>query len=306
MKFGIALPIRKDFELDVHIEMAKKAEELGFDSVWVSDHVVVPDRYVGRFSKVFYDPFILLSAIAAQTKKIKLGTSVIILPYRNPIVVAKMVATLDMLSEGRVIFGVGTGWMREEFDTLGVPHSERGRRTDEYIRIFKELWENDEPRFEGEFFRFSKIKFYPKPFQKPYPPIWVGGASKKAIKRAVQFGNGWHPTWVSPEDMEREITYITNLAKNSRRELKDFVFSVRNRFRIFDSSDDVPERTEAGERSPFSLCGTAKEIKNHIKHYEEVGVSHLVVDVVAEGVKKMFDMIERFAVEIIPEFKDSK
>jgi probable F420-dependent oxidoreductase len=304
MKFGIALPIRRDFELDVHIEMAKKAEELGFDSVWVSDHVVVPDRYVGRFSKVFYDPFILLSAIAAQTKKVKLGTNVIILPYRNPIVVAKMIATLDMLSEGRVIFGVGTGWMREEFDTLGVPHSERGRRTDEYIRIFKELWENDEPRFEGEFFQFSNIKFYPKPFQKPHPPIWVGGGSKRAVKRAVQFGNGWHPTWVSPEDMEREITYLTNLAKNSGRELKDFVYSVRNRLRIFDSSDDLPETTEAGERPPFSLCGTAKEIKNHIKRYEEVGVSHLVVDVIAESDKRMFDMMERFTQEIVPGFKD--
>ena len=305
MKFGIALPIRRDFELDVHIDMAKKAEELGFDSVWVSDHVVVPDRYVGRFSKVFYDPFILLSAIAAQTRKVKLGTSVIILPYRNPIIVAKMIATLDILSEGRVIFGVGTGWMREEFDTLGVPHSERGRRTDEYIRIFKELWEKDEPRFEGEFFQFSNIKFYPKPFQKPHPPTWTGGGGKRAIKRAVQFGNGWHPTWVSPEDMEREITYLTNLAKNSGRELKDFVYSVRNRLRIFDSSDDVPERTEAGERPPFSLCGTAKEIKNHIKRYEEVGVSHLVVDVIAESDKRMFDMMERFAEEIMPGFKDS-
>ncbi|HWP93489.1 MAG TPA: LLM class F420-dependent oxidoreductase [Thermodesulfobacteriota bacterium] len=306
MKFGIALPIRRDFELDFHTETAKKAEELGFDSVWVSDHVVVPDRYVGRFSKVFYDPFVLLSTIAAQTKKVKLGTSVIILPYRNPIVVAKMVATLDMLSEGRVIFGVGTGWMREEFDTLRVPHSERGRRTDEYIRIFKELWEKDEPRFEGEFFRFSNIKFYPKPFQKPHPPIWVGGGSKRAVKRAVQFGNGWHPTWVSPEDMEREITYITNLAKDSGRELKDFVYSVRNRLRIFDASDDVHEGTDVGERPPFSLCGTAKEIRNHIKRYEEIGVSHLVVDVVAESDKSLFDTMERFAQEIMPEFMDSK
>lgn len=306
MKFGIALPIRRDFELDVNIEIAKKAEELGFDSVFVSDHVVIPDRYIGRFSKVFYDPFILLSAIAAQTKKIKLGTSVIILPYRNPIIVAKMIATLDMLSEGRVIFGVGTGWMKEEFETLGVPHSERGRRTDEYIRILKELWVNDEPRFGGEFFRFSNIKFYPKPFQRPHPPIWIGGASKKAIKRAVQSGNGWHPTWIGPDNMEREITYLTNLAKTSGRELKDFVFSVRNRLRIFNTNEDVPERTDVGERPTFSLCGTVDQIKNHIKRYQEVGVSHLIVDVVAESDEKIFDMMERFTGEIMFEFKDSK
>jgi len=123
-----------NLEAQSNINIAKRAEELGFDSVWVSDHVVMPEKHTGMFSEVFYDPLMLLSCIAAETSKIKIGTSVIILPYRNPVVVAKMIATLDVFSEGRVIFGVGPGWMREEYDALSVPYERRGARTNEYIR----------------------------------------------------------------------------------------------------------------------------------------------------------------------------
>ena len=121
MIFGICLPIRRDTSLEFNIDLALKCEQLGFDSVWVSDHVVVPNDQVGRFTKYFYDPFVLLSAIAAKTQKIKVGSSLIILPYRNPLVTAKMISTLDVLSSGRVIFGVATGWLKEEFDSLDVP-----------------------------------------------------------------------------------------------------------------------------------------------------------------------------------------
>jgi probable F420-dependent oxidoreductase len=300
MKFGIAIPIIRDVEPHVTIEIAKKAEELGYDSIWVSDHVVVPDKYVGRFSRVFYDPFVLLTAIAAHTNKIKLGTSVIILPYRNPIVVAKMIATLDVLSEGRVIFGVGAGWMKEEFDVLGIPFDERGRRTDEYIRILKELWEEDEPRFEGKFFRFSDIKFYPKPLQKPHPPIWIGGGSRRAIRRAALLGDGWQPTWVDPEAMEAGIDYIKDIAKEAGRELSSFIFSVRTRLRIY-KEDKNQIREEAEESGhPFPLYGTSKEIINRIQRFKEIGVSHIVIDVRAKTDEEMFYMMERFSKEIMP------
>ncbi|MGH7793041.1 MAG: LLM class F420-dependent oxidoreductase [Thermodesulfobacteriota bacterium] len=305
MKFGIALPILRDVKLRVNIEIAKKAEELGFDSVWASDHVVVPTKYVGRFSEVFYDPFTLLTSIAANTNKIKIGTSVIIVPYRNPIVVAKMIATMDMLSEGRVIFGVGVGWMREEFETLGIPFKERGKRTDEYIKIYKELWEKDAPRFEGEFYKFSNIKFYPKPYQKPYPPIWIGGSSEKAIRRVVELGDGWQPTWLSPDDMATKINHLKNIARRSGRESKNFAFSVRNRLRIFNKDE---KRTQGinigGERPPFSLCGTAEEITNYKHGFKKIGVSHIVLDVLAGNDEEMFDMMERFAAEIMPIFSE--
>jgi probable F420-dependent oxidoreductase len=167
MKFGITIPILRNVEPHAIIDIAKKVEELGFDSIWASDHVIIPNKYVGRFTGTFYDPFVLLSSIASQTSRIKLGTSVIVLPYRNPIAVAKAVVTLDLLSNGRLIFGVGSGWLKEEFEILEASFHERGKRTDEYVRIFKELWEKDDPKFDGEFYSFSDIKFYPKPHQKP-------------------------------------------------------------------------------------------------------------------------------------------
>ena len=163
MKFGICLPIRRDTSLEFNLELGFAAERLGFDSVWVSDHVAVPNNQVGRFSKIFYDPFVLLSAIAAKTEKIILGTSLIILPYRNPIIVAKSISTLDLLSSGRVVFGVGTGWLEDEFNALGVSFNDRGKRSNEYLEIIKNLWVEDSPRFRGSFFDYSDIEFYPKP-----------------------------------------------------------------------------------------------------------------------------------------------
>ena len=160
----------------------------------------MPDRMKGNFSSVFYDPFVLLTAISERTSKIGLGTSVIVLPYRNPVVVAKMLSTLDVLSEGRVIFGVATGWLKEEFDALNVDFKNRGKITDEYIQAITELWQSETPVYNGDFVSFSEIDFYPKPHNNRIPEIWVGGGSKFAVSRALKYGSGWQPTWVSPAD----------------------------------------------------------------------------------------------------------
>ncbi len=303
MEFGIAIPIHRNVKPHANIEIAKKAEEMGFNSIWTSDHVVVPNRYTDGFSEIFYDPFVLLASTATHTDKIKLGTSVIILPYRNPIVMAKMIATLDVLSNGRFIFGVGPGWMKEEFDVLGATFEERGRRTDEYIKIFKELCEKDEPRFEGEYFRFSDIKFFPKPYQRPYPPIWIGGSSKRAIRRAVELGDGWQPIWFSPDEMEVEINYLKRVASEMGRNLEQFVFSIRNRLRIL--SEGKKQGIEiGGKQPPFALFGTLEEITNHINKYKEIGVSHVTLDIISKNEEEMFDMMEKISNKIMPLFKD--
>jgi probable F420-dependent oxidoreductase len=304
MKFGIVIPLHRDMDALVNLELAEKAERLGFDSIWISDHVVLPTKYQGRFSKVLYDPFVLLSSIAAKTKKISLGTSIIIAPYRNPIVVAKMVSTIDVLSDGRVIFGVGPGWMEEEFDTLGVPFKERGQRTDEYIRIFKELCENDNPQFKGKFYSFSKIRFYPKPIQKPHPPIWIGGISKQAIKRAVELGNGWHPVWLSPTQLEKEIDYLTQVAKEKGRNLDNFVLSIRNRLRILKATE--VQKTDLSKwrgKHTFSFHGTTEEIMHKVRQFESIGVSHIIFDLDVENDNEMFNTIEQFSQDIMPVFK---
>lgn len=304
MKFGIVIPLHRDTDAMVNLELAKNAEMLGFDSVWISDHVILPAKYQERFSKILYDPFVILASIAAKTKKISLGTSVIIVPYRNPIVVAKMVSTIDVLSDGRVIVGVGPGWMEEEFDVLGIPYNERGIRTDEYINIFKELWERDEPRFEGEFYSFSEIKFYPKPVQKPHPPIWVGGISKRAIARAVELGNGWHPVWLSPDQMEEKIGYLKRVAGEKKRNLDNFVFSIRNRLRILKTAEvKKPDFTESRGQYTFSFHGTKEEIIDKIRQFESVGVSHIIFDLDVENDDEMFNTIEKFSKDIMPSFR---
>lgn len=303
MKFGICLPIRIEADAESNVNIARTAEELGFDSVWASDHVIMPESRVGMFSENFYDPFILLSYIAAETSRISIGTSVIILPYRNPVVVAKMIATLDALSGGRVIFGVGPGWMKEEFETLGVPHSARGRMTNEYLRAIKALWETDSPGFEGEFMNFSGIKFYPKPLQKPHPPVWIAGSSVYAIKRAVRFGDGWHPTWVSPEDVERGIAELRSVAGEEGRDLSGFAYTVRNRIKIVeDGSEKLPD--EKGNEPSFVLRGTVGEIKEYIAEYKELGVSHIVLDPDVDNADEIFEIMETLAEDVFPEFRD--
>lgn len=305
MKFGIVIPLHRDTDALVNLELARKAEMLGFDSVWISDHVVLPTKYQGRFSKVLYDPFVILASIAAKTKRVSLGTSVIIVPYRNPIDVAKMVSTIDVLSDGRVVFGVGPGWMEEEFDVLGIPFNERGLRTDEYIHIFKELWEKDEPRFEGKFYSFSKIRFYPKPIQKPHPPIWIGGISKKAIVRAVELGNGWHPVWLSPDQMEEKIRYLRSVAKEKKRNLDNFVFSIRNRLRILKTTEvKKPDFSESRGQYTFSFHGTKEEIIDNIRQFESIGVSHIIFDLDVENDNEMFKTLEKFAEDIMPALKN--
>ncbi len=305
MKFGICLPIRLDAEAQTNIEIAKTAEGLGFHSVWASDHVIMPENRLEMFSERFYDPFMLLGYIAAVTSKIKIGTSVIILPYRNPLVVAKMVATLDVLSRGRAIFGVGPGWMREEFEALGVPFESRGRMTDEYINAIRVLWETDDPDYEGKFCSFSHIKFYPKPYQKPRLPIWIAGSSAPALRRAAGLGDGWHPTWVSPEDVERGIADLNEIAEASGRDLRDFTYSVRNRLKILrDDERGGAVNDNRDDGSFFSLRGTINEIAEYVEKYEKLGVSHIVFDPAADDVEEIYYMMEVVSKEIIPEFKD--
>src|SRR5690242_6238654 len=189
MRFGIWVPNCRDLATpDIIVKTALRAEQLGYDSVFVSDHVVVPNAYVDRFGGAIYDPLITLSVLAGATRRVLLGTTVLIVPYRNPVLTAKMVASLDALSGGRVVLGIGAGWVPEESAALGVPFAERGAMTDEYLAAMRELWTSPAPAFSGKYTQFSDIRCEPQPMQKPHPPIWVGGHSPAALRRAVAFG----------------------------------------------------------------------------------------------------------------------
>jgi len=293
MKFGICLPIRLDADAGTNVAIAKRAEALGFDSVWASDHVLIPEKRAGMFSDEFHDPFMLLSSIAAETERIIVGTSVIILPYRNPLVTAKMAATLDALSGGRLVFGVGPGWMKEEFEALGVPFNSRGRMTDEYITAIRELWKSDRLEFHGEFVKFSNIGFYPKPVQTPGPPVWVAGSSSHAIRRAAILGDGWQPTAVSPGDISAGMGEIKKIAAEAGRGLDGFTFSLRNRLRFKAPSEGGPA---------FTLSGSATLIRDYVAEYIADGVSHILFDPDADDLDEYFSIMETAAKEIIPEF----
>ncbi|MCS6926082.1 MAG: TIGR03619 family F420-dependent LLM class oxidoreductase, partial [Candidatus Binatia bacterium] len=207
MKFGMFLPsfgplASGPAAVDTLLTIAQKAEDLGFDSLWVPDHIVIPttikSRYpyndTGRFpisaATSFLEPLSVLGFLAGVTKRVRLGTWVLVLPHRNPIVTAKMLATLDVLSRGRMMLGAGIGWMEEEITLLGAPFHKRGALSDEYLRAMQELWTNPDPQFEGQFVRFRGIKCEPKPVQHPFP-IWIGGHSARAMRRVVEFGQGW-------------------------------------------------------------------------------------------------------------------
>jgi probable F420-dependent oxidoreductase len=258
---------------------------------------VIPNPNVERFGETFYEPLTVLSYAAGITEKIKLGTSSIILSHRNPIVVAKIISTLDVLSGGRLIITVSAGWLEDEFKALGIPFSERGNRSDEYIKIFKELWTEERPTFQGEYFRFSNIKFEPKPIQKPYPPIWVGGNSRRGIRRADELGNGWHPTRPTLDEMLEGVKYLRELALEKGRDPDEIEISVRQPLRIL-GADDTDVR-----RRPF--IGTTPEIIQGIKSLIEAGVSHFMLDLFygvpelhAENLERMLITIERFTNEI--------
>lgn len=276
MKIGIALPIFGKYAGREEImEAALAAEALGYDSIWVSDHVVVPDSH-NVFGDVFFDPLISLGFIASATSRIELGTSVIVLPYRNPLVLAKSVSSLDALSGGRVVLGVGSGWLKGEFDALGVDFARRGQMTDEYIEIMKELWTSDSPSHEGEYFSFTGIRFEPKPVRKPHPPVWVGGESRRSIERAVTHGDGWHPVGLGPGELAAKAREVRSLLPDEKRE--SFVISLRRNVEINEGREFGPEET---------LRGTPGKIRDGIEAYREAGVDHLILYVLSgefEGV----------------------
>ncbi len=293
IKFGFCLPIRIDAAADFCINLSVSAEKLGFDSVWASDHIVVPTGRVGRFSKVFYDPFVLLSAIASRTKKIKTGLSVLIAPYRNPLVAAKAVSTLDVISGGRTVLGVGAGWMKEEFDMLGADFEKRGAFTDELMDVCRELWANESPSFNGVFSEFSDIAFHPKPVSGGNLPIYVGGNGEKSMRRAAERGDGWQPTGISPEQYAVKSGVVRRIMNERGRAENDFVFSVRNRVSFGGGENDG---------SLYTFSGSSKDIVSEVKKFADCGVRLVLFDPEAATVDEIAEITERLSSEVMVRF----
>jgi probable F420-dependent oxidoreductase len=293
--------------------LAQAAEDLGFDSIWVSDHVVVPERIAssypyspdGRFptppTQPYLDPFPTLSYIAGRTRRVRLGTHVLVLPYRHPLLTAKMIATLDNLSGGRVDFGVGVGWMREEFEALGQQtYDRRGAATDEQLRILKTLWTEGVASFEGEFWSFLKLGAMPMPVQKPHPPIWIGGHSRAARRRTARYADGWLPIGarppadLPPEEVAAGIADVRAEAERAGRDAK----AIRTCFSTNVTFDDG-----AQDRRP--LTGTPENIAADLQRYLDLGVDSLIVALGAVPATELERRLRRFAEEVRPSLSPS-
>ena len=256
MDYGIVLPHFGSFARNeaAHriITVAEAAESLGYSTAWVIDHLVLPAKVEGGYAFNPLDPFLepitVLGALALRTSRIKLGTAVLVLPYRHPIYTAKALATVDVLSGGRLIVGVGAGWMEPEFAALGVPIAERGSRTNETIDILKALWTEDVPSYDGRHFQFSNIKSVPQPVQKPRPPILVGGMTKGALQRVVRRADGWIALGKSPADLSQPLEILREMAAKAGRkpdELHICMLPISTPS-LEQVIDDLPRYTEMG------------------------------------------------------------
>lgn len=274
MQFGVALPhIGPEAGRAALIEVAQTAELLGFDSVWALDRLLWPLRPSsaypgnpqGKLPQVMqntYDPLTVLTFVAAFTRRVRLGTSVVVAPYRSPALLAKMTATLDQLSSGRLILGLGAGWSADEFAAVGESSSDRRDRIDEYIRVLHILWTDEEPEFHGEFYRVPKSIFLPKPAQKPRPPIWIGGNSPAAIRRAALFGDGWHPTnRLDAQAIERSVASLEEMAKRAGRDPTQIALSLR-----WNALGDLADP------------GNVKAVIAKLSDYRSAGVEHVCFD----------------------------
>jgi probable F420-dependent oxidoreductase len=306
MQFGIGLPNLSYVDpTQTLLSLAQVAQELRFDSIWVSDHVFIPFELAPNYpysatgqlglsaTDHILDPLTTLSFLAGRVDGPRLGISVLIIPYRNPIVTAKMLVTLDVLSGGRVILGAGTGWMPEEFAALQASYADRGRVTDEYLDIFKELCTAEKPTFDGQHYQISNLGFYPKPIQKPHPPIWVGGYSKAALRRAARVGDGWHPSNIDPATLADKVNVLHGLCAEAGRDPARLEISTRVNNVAFGDSGDTVGR-------PAPLSGTAQNIIDTIRRYEDAGVSHIVLGIRGREPEEMIRTIRRFVDEVRP------
>jgi len=313
MQFGFSLPGRGPLARpDVLVKLAEKAEALRFSSLFVTDHVVIPTsnsstypysptgKVGAEWNQGYLEPLTLMSYLAGATSRVRLGTSVLVVPYRNPLTTAKMLATLDVMSGGRVILGAGVGWLREEFEALGSPpFAERGKATDEYIKLMRECWSREPVEFSGAYYRLpAPVSVLPKPVQKTGIPVWIGGHTDSALRRVGETGDGWHPigqrppAMLFPDEYAEKVSIIHGWARKAGRDPKDITLSFRVPMEVTSS------RTAPAERIPFR--GPAAQVIEDIRKYQSLGVTHFVFDLPAPDLKAQLATMERFAEDVRP------
>jgi probable F420-dependent oxidoreductase len=314
MQFGFSAPTAGPLSaLDPLVRLCAGAEELGLHYATFSDHVVIPTdiaspypysatgEFVNAGTGERNEQLIELAFVAARTSKLRLVTSVTVIPHRPAVLAAKQIATIDVLSGGRVTLGIGAGWMKEEFEAIGAPPFEaRGKVTDEYVAAFKELWTKDKPRFKGEYVAFDKITFAPKPAQKGGIPIWVGGESGPALRRTAKYGDAWYPIPNNPafpmDSLKRLAAGIERLRKLTREAGRDPA-SVGVTVRIQRYNPGVADKAGDGERKLST--GSAADIVSDLRAMKAQGVGAVDMGFAGSSVPEILTEMKRFKAEVM-------
>ena len=281
MRIGFNLPqIGPAASPEAMVRVAQRAEELGYDSVWVTERLLYPTSpqtpYVGSpdgslpdVYKISFDPLESLTYVAGHTSRIALGTSILDMPYYNPVMLARRLTTLDVLSGGRLKVGLGQGWSQDEFDAVGASMKGRGKRADEFIAVLKAIWTTDPVEFHGEFFHLPKSIIQPKPVQKPHPPVYLAAYTPSGLKRVAKMANGWFPAGMPPEALGPMITGLREMAQEGGRDPNELEVIVR-------ANLEVTEQPLQGDR--FICTGSLDQIKSDIAATRELGVAEIHFD----------------------------
>ena len=289
MEFGCHLPVYGPAATrEVLLPFARRMEALGYDSLWASDHIVIPYAIASRYpysatgdfplppASNFLEPLTALALVAGATERIRLGTTVLVLPHRHPVLTAKILATLDHLAPGRVILGAGVGWMREEIEMFGVPYARRGAWSDEAIRVMRACWAGERVEHRGEFWHFPPFASLPRPARGKVP-IWIGGHTERALRRVAELGDGWHAAFPSAEKMKAGIQALEAACRRAGREPKSLTISARV---------GLPAKQEADA------------LLREIRGLAELGVSHVILESRARDLADLTQIYERFAKDV--------
>ncbi|MFQ5857560.1 MAG: LLM class F420-dependent oxidoreductase [Anaerolineae bacterium] len=310
MKLGVFLPVSGRAAVpEVLIDAARQAETLGFDSVWAAERLVnpwvmetpYPYSAAGQWfvppDIPFLEPLTCLAFLAGCTEEVSLGISVAVLPFRHPLYTARVATSIDTLSKGRLILGVGIGWMVEEFEALGIPFKQRAGMSNEQLQIFGLLWEEERPRFEGRHYRFDEVAVSPRPVQDPRFPIWVGGESEPAQRRAARYGDAWFSYFVkiTPQDLAARFASVRKLAAEAGRDPSEVHLCCCRPIEV--TQDPTPQEED-------SLRGTPEQLVEALKRYQEVGVEHMSLQFMVGRWPERKVQIERFGREVIPALRD--
>ncbi|HEX2067853.1 MAG TPA: TIGR03619 family F420-dependent LLM class oxidoreductase [Nitrososphaeraceae archaeon] len=311
MKIGLVLPqAGQQATRENVIQMAKNAESEGFDSLWVFErllwpinpktpYVATPDGSLPIEYQIMLDPLETLTYVAANTNKIALGTSVIDMLFHNPVILARRLATLDILSEGRSIAGFGIGWSKDEYQASNIPFQNRGKRADEYVQVLKRIWTDDVVEFKGKYYSVPASKIGPKPIQKPHPPVYLGGFSPNTFSRIVNYDtNGWLAVVGGPlEYLDNTIKTIKDIANKANKDPNKFKVILLAHLNV--ALDQKSQSTTTNEDQRFPFTGTIDQIGNDIKRIKQMDIDHIIFGYVfvpiGRDVNKILDLTKQLA-----------